>query len=207
LNFIKSFQSLGGVSIRRPLATTHPPSDQSNQVQPFTVPSLPGVTFTVLHADAAPTSANNECSYLINNASIVLKIQIGTSTFLFTGDANGKERDETNASLVGHVEQRLLQLEAANPGLLKVDVLKVPHHGSETASTIPFIQKVNPQFAIISASTIHHLPKDTVVHRYETPTRVILRTDDHHENNQDHILCLKEVNVPLDCNFESVFTE
>ena len=118
-------------------------------------------------------------------------MRIGNSSFLFTGDANGKERAATNASSASHVEGALLQLEAKFPGTLKTDVLKVPHHGSETANTIPFIEKTNPQFAIISASTTHHLPKETVVHRYESPTRVILRTDDHHPNNEDHILCIK----------------
>ena len=86
-------------------------------------------------------------------------------------------------------------------------MLKVPHHGSETASTVPFIEKTDPQFVIISASTSHHLPKDTVVHRYESPTRVILRTDDHHPNNQDHILCIKTVGQPLNCNYETVSIE
>jgi hypothetical protein len=52
-----------------------------------------------------------------------------------------------------------------------------------------------------------HLPKETVVHRHESPTRVILRTDDHHPNNEDHILCLKETGAPLDCNYETIFTE
>jgi len=134
-------------------------------------------------------------------------MRIGNSSFLFTGDANGKERAATNASSASHVEGALLQLEAKFPGTLKTDVLKVPHHGSETANTIPFIEKTNPQFAIISASTTHHLPKETVVHRYESPTRVILRTDDHHPNNEDHILCIKEVGVALDCNYETVFME
>ena len=83
----------------------------------------------------------------------------------------------------------------------------MPHHGSETASTTQFIEKTDPQFAIISASTTNHLPKESVVHRYESLTRVILRTDDHHENNFDHILCVKVPSVALDCNYESVFVE
>ena len=207
LAFIDRFRSLSLVLFRRPLAQFHPPADQTGQVQPFTLTSLPGVTFTVLHAAANPLSDNSECSYLINNSSIVMKLQIGTSTILFSGDANGKERDDSNATLVGHVEAAMLQLEANFPGTLKTDILKVPHHGSETASTIPFIEKTNPQFAIISASTLHHLPKETVVHRYESPTRVILRTDDHAPGNEDHIVCKKKVGVALDCNYESVFIE
>lgn len=143
----------------------------------------------------------------INNASIVLKLQIGSSSFLFTGDANGKERDEEDASQVGHVERTLLQLEQRVPGTLKVDVLKVPHHGSETANTVPFIEKTDPRFVVISASTTHHLPKDTVVERYESSQRVILRTDVEPANNTNHILCVKTTGAELDCNFEAVFIE
>lgn len=207
LAFVEAFRSLNGLLFRRPLAQVHPPTVDTGQLQSFALASLPGVSFTVLHSAVAPTSDNAECSYLINNASIVLKLQIGTTSFLFTGDANGKERNETDATRVGHVEAALLALDATNPGALKVDVLKVPHHGSETASTVPFIEKTEPQFVIISASTSHHLPKDTVVHRYESPTRVILRTDDHHPNNEDHILCIKTVGQPLNCNYETVFIE
>jgi hypothetical protein len=123
LAFIDGFRNLTGVQFNRPLAPVHPPADQTGQVQPFTVASIPGVTFTVLHSAANPQSDNTECSYLINNASIVMKLQIGTSMFLFTGDANGKERDETNANLVGHVEGALLKLERNSPAL-KTDVLK-----------------------------------------------------------------------------------
>jgi beta-lactamase superfamily II metal-dependent hydrolase len=81
------------------------------------------------------------------------------SRFLFTGDANGKERNEQGPGTPGHVELQLLNLEAGNPGTLKADVTKVPHHGSETANTQQFINAVNPRFVVISASNIHHLPR------------------------------------------------
>lgn len=207
LEFIDDVRNLSGVRFFRTLEDTYAPAVESGMVSPFTLPSVPGVTFTVLHSAAEPESDNSECSYLINNASIVLKLQIGAVSFLFTGDANGKERDDENASNPGHVEAELLALEAKFPGTLKADALKVPHHGSETASTTQFIAKVNPRFAIISASTGHHLPKDTVVTRYESADRTILRTDDHHENNQDHIICLGGGGQAFDCNFESVLAE
>jgi beta-lactamase superfamily II metal-dependent hydrolase len=207
LAFVDDFRRHPGIRFVRPLENFHPPASQTGQIQPFTLPSLPGVTFTVLHSAAVTTSDNTECSYLINNASIVLKLQIGTTSFLFTGDANGKERSEPDANNAGHVQRGLLALEQQVPGTLKVDVLKVPHHGSETASTIPFIAKTNPSYAIISASTTHRLPKETTVHRYEAPNRAILRTDINHENHRDHILCIKEVSRALECNFESVFEE
>jgi beta-lactamase superfamily II metal-dependent hydrolase len=203
LAFIDHFQQLDGVQFRRPLAEFHVPAVETEQLQPFMLESIPDVTFTLLHSDATPESDNAECSYLINNASIVLRLQIGTTRILFTGDANGKERKAEDASQVGHVEKALLQLEKLVPGILMADVLKVPHHGSETASTKPFIKRIDPHFVIISASTRHDLPEDTVVRRYTSPERVILRTDRDRANNNDHIVCMKAVGVELKCKYVS----
>jgi beta-lactamase superfamily II metal-dependent hydrolase len=188
----------------RPLSDHHASAVVTDTLEPFELPSLPGVRFTVLHTDANPTQG--DCSYKINNASIVLMIEIGGIKFLFTGDANGKERDEGSPGTPGHVEEKLLALEDRHPGTLRANVLKVPHHGSETASTQAFIDKVNPAFAVISASTKHHLPRDSVIERYENTDAILLRTDQHHENNTDHIVCLTSDGA-LDCNFVSVLNE
>lgn len=66
------------------------------------------MTFTLLHSEAEP--AETECSYQINNASIVVKVELDGVSFLFTGDANGKERDEMGPGTPGHIEERLLEL-------------------------------------------------------------------------------------------------
>ena len=134
-------------------------------------------------------------------------IEIAGFRFLFTGDANGKERDEASPGTPGHIEEELLALEQAHPGTLKADLLKVPHHGSETASTQAFIDAVDPDFAIISASTGHHLPKATTVQRYEDGQRVVLRTDENRDSNVDHIICLRGTDGALSCNFEDVIRE
>jgi glyoxylase-like metal-dependent hydrolase (beta-lactamase superfamily II) len=108
LSFIDGFRQLPGITFKRPLEDSHQPAVQSGTVQPFTLPSVPNVTFTVLHSEEAPTATNGECSYLINNASIVLMVEIAGSRFLFTGDANGKERDEPGPGTPGHIELQLL---------------------------------------------------------------------------------------------------
>jgi len=189
----------------RPLETSHAPAAKTHRLEPFSLADVPGLTITVLHTEANPTAT--DCAYRINDASIVLLIEVSGVRFLFTGDANGKERDEPGPGTPGHVEQQLLALNAANPGALKADVLKVPHHGSETASTQAFIDAVDPKFVIISASTKHHLPKDTVVHRYENAQRVILQTDAHRENDQDHIVCSGSGPGQVDCNFRDVLDD
>ena len=48
------------------------------------------------------------------------------------------------------------------------DILIVPHHGSNTSSTMPFINTVNPEISIISAGykNRYNLPNDKVLKRY-----------------------------------------
>lgn len=65
---------------------------------------------------------------------------------------------------------------------------------------------MNPQFVIISASTKHHLPKQTVVERYRDGHRVILRTDANRESDRDHIVCFKGAEG-LECNYLDVIQE
>jgi competence protein ComEC len=185
-------------TVRRPLSDSRVPAVVSGNPSPLTVAGLPGVEITVLHSDPKPDAM--DCSYRINNASIVLMVKVDGVRILFTGDANGKERDGPSTK-VGHVEEKLLALEKTKPGMLKADILKVPHHGSETASTDEFIKAVNPTFVIISASTTHHLPKSTVVTRYEAPHRTILRTDRDKASNLDHIVCARDQGGPVRCGF------
>lgn len=71
----------------------------------------------------------------INNNSIVLKLVYGKVTFLFMGDA----QTDAEASMIAS-------------GLIpKVDILKVGHHGSRTASSPAFLAVAKPAVAIYSA--------------------------------------------------------
>ena len=71
-----------------------------------------------------------------NASSIILQLQHGSSTFLFTGDAPKS------------IEEYLVLFEGEH---LKSDVLKVGHHGSRTSTSELFLEEVRPQYAIISA--------------------------------------------------------
>ena len=198
--FISDVQGMSGITVRRPLATTHTPSDVSGQVNSFTLPSVPGVTLTLLHSSSDPDASNGDCSYRANNASIVLMVEVSGFRFLFTGDSNGKEREESSPGTPGHVEAKLLALESQFPETLKADVLRVPHHVSETASTQAFIDAINPTIAVISASTLHSLPKDTVVQRYDNVQRTILRADRDRSSDNDHVVCTA-VGASLSCAY------
>ena len=86
------------------------------------------VNFTVLNP-TQPLEFSDE-----NSNSIVLKLQAGNVSFLFTGDATF----ETEESMM-------------EAGLnLKSQVLKVAHHGSKYSTSTEFIQAVNPIYAVIS---------------------------------------------------------
>lgn len=65
-----------------------------------------------------------------NDYSIILKLTVGTKTFLFTGDA------PTSAIL------------QANPGY--IDVLKLSHHGSRTGTNEQLIRRLSPTYAVVS---------------------------------------------------------
>ena len=65
-----------------------------------------------------------------NDYSVIIKLTIGTKTFLFTGDA------PTSAIL------------DANPG--HIDVLKLSHHGSRTGTNEQLVHRLSPTYAILS---------------------------------------------------------
>jgi competence protein ComEC len=66
--------------------------------------------------------------------SLVIEITYKNNTFLLMGDAGSKvERDILNSF-----------------SNIKVDLIKIGHHGSSYSSLESFIQEVSPKFAIIS---------------------------------------------------------
>jgi len=72
----------------------------------------------------------------LNDNSIVVKLQAGNTSFLFTGDAEAP------------AEQSMLVSSVVS---IKCDVLKVGHHGSNTATSQTFLDIADPSHAIISA--------------------------------------------------------
>ncbi len=70
-----------------------------------------------------------------NNNSIVLKLTFKGIKFLFTGDAEKEEEKD----LINSKQD------------LSADVLKLGHHGSKTSSSMEFLKKVHPKYAVASA--------------------------------------------------------
>jgi len=102
-----------------------------------------------------------------NNASIILRIEYGSTSFLFTGDAEIEEEQ----SLIG-------------AGLrLQSTLLKVGHHGSNTSSSEEFLTKVKPEYAIISVGKDNEYghPHNEAIERILKFCSLIYRTDTHGE--------------------------
>lgn len=116
-----------------------------------------GVRFGVLHPDA--TAYRNR-----NDGSCVLLIETGQHRLLVASDI---ERGGERALLARYGAE------------LASDVLIVPHHGSLTSSTLPFVKAVSPQTAIVSAGyrNRYRHPRDEVVQRYQALGASVRRTD------------------------------
>jgi competence protein ComEC len=98
-----------------------------------------------------------------NNTSVVVKLNFGQNSFLFTGDTYQS------------IERKISKIEKD----LTSDVLKVGHHGSKTSTASDFVEKVNPQLAVISVgrdNKYDHPHPETLETLTEYGIR-ILRTD------------------------------
>lgn len=101
-----------------------------------------------------------------NNTSIVLQVNYGETTFLFTGDM---ETEAENDMLDYWGEQFDWQ----------ADVLKVGHHCSNTSTGYRFLNEVIPSYAVISVGTDNSYghPHKEPMSRLQQAGVTILRTD------------------------------
>ena len=109
----------------------------------------------------APIKALDET----NNNSIIIRVEYGDTSFLFTGDAEFEEEDTLIYS----------DFEFAST------VLKVAHHGSEYSTSEVFLDIVSPSIAIISCGNenTYGFPKQAVLDLLEAAGVVLYRTDLH----------------------------
>ena len=126
--------------------------------------AVPGDTYSLGDACLTVLGPAMQDEENLNNESILLHLQYGDTSFLFTGDA--EEPAETAAVLRA-------------PDALKADVLKVGHHGSSTSSCEAFLDAVRPKVAVISCGTYNEYghPHAAAVERLQAFTEHIFRTD------------------------------
>ena len=98
-----------------------------------------------------------------NNRSLVLHLDLNNEYFLFMGDAS---KD---------IEKNIIE-DYKN---LKVDYLKVSHHGSSSATSLDFLKSISPKEAIISVgkNNFYGHPNKEVLKNLEICNIKIRRTD------------------------------
>ena len=106
-----------------------------------------GVRFTVLHPP-------EYFPYLRNESSCVLRIDAAGASALLPGDIGR------------HIEARLAKLP---PAAIRTDVLLVPHHGSESSSSLDFLAATRPRIGLLAVGRDNRfgLPDAIVLRRYD----------------------------------------
>jgi len=118
-----------------------------------------GVHLEFLHP---PLQKDSKPFFSANDTSLVIRLIYGEVSFLFTGDVESA------------AEEQIL-----GTGMdLRSTIIKVPHHGSKSSSTTPFLARIRPKFAVFSArGGTRGLPNPNIVKRYESMGAKIFRTD------------------------------
>lgn len=124
------------------------------------IPFDPAVKIEVLGPDDEAVQDDDN-----NNASIVIKLTYGSTSFLLTGDAEAPE----NKAILDHGFD------------VHSTVLKLGHHGSRTSTNEDWLRKVQPQLGIISAGLDNSFghPHPEVIDALEKLGIQYIRTDEH----------------------------
>lgn len=129
---------------------------------------LDGASASVLwpRANEVPLHPANSGN-AVNDVSIVFDIRFGGRRFLLTGDVEQE------------IDPELLADGMGGTGQPRVDLLKVAHHGSKTASTDAFLQAVQPRVAFVSAGfgNPYGHPAPNTIQRLKDVGAEVLRTD------------------------------
>ncbi|AGN87959.1 hypothetical protein H650_23390 [Enterobacter sp. R4-368] len=127
--------------IRSPLGwAAHQPCFRGQQWQ------WQGLTFTV-HWPLSGTGTKG------NNRSCVVRVDDGQHSFLLTGDIEAAGEMAMLSHYWTHLQSTLVQ---------------VPHHGSNSSSSLPFVQRIGGEAALASASRYNawRFPSIKVIDRY-----------------------------------------
>ena len=104
---------------------------------------------------------------ILNNNSIVCKLNYKNFSILFTGD------------IEEIAEKQILSDYKNNLQILNSTILKVAHHGSKTSSTKEFLEAVKPRITLIGVGENNKFghPNDEIIDRLESFNTKIYRTD------------------------------
>ncbi len=114
----------------------------------------------------SPTANLSDIYYNeMNDYSPIIRMSYKDVDFLFTGDATVEVEEEVITAYADYD--------------LDVDVLKVGHHGSTTSTSMEFLNKITPEYAVISCGTGNKYghPKQAVLNRLISVSCDVYRTD------------------------------
>lgn len=98
-----------------------------------------------------------------NNNSVVVRVDFGESSFLFTGDMEETAQDEFVGSYI------------RNPDIIDADVYQVGHHGSKNGTTAALLRVMTPEIAVIGAGDPGAEEPDTfAAFNFAHPNRVAI---------------------------------
>jgi competence protein ComEC len=111
----------------------------------------------------SPPLADWERQHVRNEDSIVLELLWKDVSVVLTGDAGAE------------TERAIAQSFMPAP----IRIIKVPHHGSLTSSTVPFLRALAPRVAVVSVGRSNNFghPAPEVIERYRSVGAEVFRTD------------------------------
>ena len=124
----------------------------------ITTPQI-GDTFTLGESNCEVKSTIIDNSNL-NLASLVIRLEFGETSFLFMGDAETDNEEQTTWE--------------------QTTVLKVGHHGSDTSSSLEFLEQIQPQISVIMVGKDNSYghPNQETLEKLEEVGAQIYRTDE-----------------------------
>jgi len=151
-----------------------------------TVPLVPGerlqlgaATVTLVAGWGQWTEPGPTASERRNAISIVVRLDYGDTSVLYTGDTVGRRLDDPD---VACKDAEKFMADNHDAGLVPItaDVLIAPHHGGNNGSALCFIERVAPRFVVFSAGHDHQHPTGAAAGRLlagGVPPSRIFRTD------------------------------
>ncbi|MFT5874046.1 MAG: competence protein ComEC [Clostridium sp.] len=167
LDYIINDFEIGKIYLPKVTSTTKTFGDVvvaiKNKGMKVTVPK-PGETFNLGSAKCTIMAPNSSKYKDINNYSMVIKLEFGSNSFLFTGDAED-------------VSEKEILEKGFN---VKTDLLKVAHHGSSSSTTDEFLSELNPKYAVISCETGNNYghPHKETMDKLKNKNIPVYRTDE-----------------------------
>ncbi len=125
--------------------------------------AISDIELQLLHPAPGFRSRERKAYAAENSRSLVVRIALEGKVFLFPGDIG---EDAEKEMLQGGRD-------------LRCDLIKVPHHGSKSSSSAPFLSRTRPAIGIVTVGSRNRYrhPSPEVVERYDAAGTRLFRTD------------------------------